>query len=287
MKHLLRPYTINRAGIAGLLCLGLVAGARAQSKQLGEILEQPTLLLLHSHSQGFLGVDVGDIDQDRSQTLHLKDTHGAEITVLDHDAPAGKVGLKLHDVIVEINGQEIVGAEQVKQILHETAPGHKLQMVVSRDGVRQTVTVQLADRRKVQEEAQQRLDTLGTTSVSGNSLLPGGGDMPSSGGLRGSIFGGSLHIGAMVEPLTPQMADFLGVSGGVMIKSVAHKSAADVAGLRAHDVILEIGGENVVTSSDWERLLRSSEGKPVQVEIMRDRTKQLVLLQVDGKRHKG
>lgn len=287
MKHLLRPYTINRAGIAGLLCLGLVAGARAQSKQLGEILEQPTLLLLHSHSQGFLGVDVGDIDQDRSQTLHLKDTHGAEITVLDHDAPAGKVGLKLHDVIVEINGQEIVGAEQVKQILHETAPGHKLQLVVSRDGVRQTVTVQLADRRKVQEEAQQRLDTLGTTSVSGNSLLPGGGDMPSSGGLRGSIFGGSLHIGAMVEPLTPQMADFLGVSGGVMIKSVAHKSAADVAGLRAHDVILEIGGENVVTSSDWERLLRSSEGKPVQVEIMRDRTKQLVLLQVDGKRHKG
>jgi hypothetical protein len=42
-----------------------------------------------------------------------------------------------------------------------------------------------------------------------------------------------------------------------------------------------------VTSSDWERLLRSSEGKPVQVEILRDRMKQLVLLQVDGKRHKG
>jgi S1-C subfamily serine protease len=83
------------------------------------------------------------------------------------------------------------------------------------------------------------------------------------------------------------MADFLGVTGGVMIKSVARKSAADVAGLRPHDVILEVGGEAVVTSSDWERLLRSSEGKPVQVEIMRDRLKQLVLLQVDGKRHKS
>jgi len=68
---------------------------------------------------------------------------------------------------------------------------------------------------------------------------------------------------------------------------VARKSAADVAGLRPHDVILQVAGENVVTSSDWERLLRSSEGKPVQVEIMRDRLKQLVLLQVDGKRHKG
>jgi serine protease Do len=287
MKHLLRPYMMGKVGIAALLCLGLAAGARAQSKQLGEILEEPTLLLLHSHAQGFLGVDVGDIDQDRAQALHLKDTHGAEITVLDHDAPAGRVGLKLHDVIVEINGQAIEGAEQVKQILHQTAPGHKLELVVSRDGVRQTVTVQLADRRKVQEEAQQRMDTLGTTSVSGNSLLSGGGDLPSSGGFHTALFGSSLHVGAMVEPLTAQMADFLGVSGGVMIKSVAHKSAADVAGLRAHDVIIEVGGEAVVTSSDWERLLRSSEGKPVQVEIVRDRTKQLVLLQVDGKHHKS
>ena len=89
----------------------------------------------------------------------------------------------------------------------------------------------------------------------------------------------------MVEPLTAQMADFLGVTGGVMIKSVAHKSAADAAGLKAHDVILEVAGETVVTSSDWERLLRSSDGKPVQVAIFRDRAKQLVLLQVDGKRH--
>ena len=71
-----------------------------------------------------------------------------------------------------------------------------------------------------------------------------------------------------------------------MIKSVARKSSADAAGLKPHDVILGIGGELVATSSDWERILRSAEGKPVQVEIMRDHVKQLVLLQVDGKRHK-
>jgi len=147
--------------------------------------------------------------------------------------------------------------------------------------------VQLADRRKVQEEARERLDTVGTVSVSGNSFVSSGVDIPANGGFRSPFAGSSLHVGTMVEPLTAQMADFLGVAGGVMIKSVARKSAADVAGLRPHDVILQVAGENVVTSSDWERLLRSSEGKPVQVEIMRDRLKQLVLLQVDGKRHKG
>jgi S1-C subfamily serine protease len=303
MKHFLRPLiqAIDRSRVGapspgglvsfvltgGVILLGFTSSANAQSAQLIQFIEKPTLLLLHSHAQGFLGVDVGDLDQDRAQALHLKDTHGAEITILDHDAPAGKVDLKLHDVILQVNGQTIDGAEQVKQILHDTPPGRKLQLLVSRDGAQHAVTVQLADRRKVQEEARERLGTAGIGGEPGNTFVSSGADLPSTGGFHSPFFGSSLHVGAMVEPLTAQMADFLGVTGGVMVKSVARKSAADVAGLRPHDVILEVGGEAVVTSSDWERLLRTSEGKPVQVEIIRDRTKQLVLLQVDGKRHKS
>jgi serine protease Do len=301
MQHLLRPYTKKmpkmseilgpsgrlKSGVmlTGFLLVGTFAGA--QGVQLRDILHQPSLLLLHSHAHGFLGVEVGDVQQERVSALHLKDTHGAEITILDHDAPAGKVGLRMHDVILEVNGQPIDGAEQMREILHEAPPGRRLQLIVSRDGVEQKVTVQLADRRKVQEEARERLDTVGVSSASGNSFVSSGADLPASNGGFHSPFGNSLHIGAMVEPLTAQMSDFLGLHGGVMIKSVAHKSAADAAGLRAHDVVLQVGGEPVVTSSDWERLLRSSEGKPVQVEILRSGMKQLVLLQVDGKRHKS
>lgn len=300
MKHLLRPEkTGKNAKIGGLPVLGAaLAGvllaasvpagvACAQSMSMSEVLNSSSLLLLHSRAQGFLGIDVGDIDTDRAQTLHLKDAHGAEITVLDHDAPAGKVGLKLHDVILVVNGKTIDGAEQMKELLHETPPGRKLQLTVSRDGAQQTVIVQLADRRKVQEEARERLDSFGASTATGNSFVSNGTDLPSNGGFRSPFAANSLHVGTIVEPLAPQMADFLGVSRGVMIKSVARKSAADVAGLRAYDVVLEVGGEAVATTSDWERLLRTAEGKPVQVEILRDRTKQLVLLQVDGKRHKS
>ena len=52
------------------------------------------------------------------------------------------------------------------------------------------------------------------------------------------------------------MADYFGVASGLMIKSVAHKSAADVAGLKPHDVILQVDSEGIVTSADWERMLR-------------------------------
>ncbi len=290
MKYFSRPFVhISRMqwalGVALLAAGGAIWGLAAGAKAQGLILiqeERPRFLLLHSHSHGFLGVDLGDVDQDRAQALHLKDNHGAEITILDHDAPAGQAGLKLHDVIVDVNGQAIDGAEQLKGMLHAMPPGKKLQLVINRDGAEQEVTVQLADRRKVQEEARERLNTFGSSDGAGNGFVAGGGgDIPSGFHLP---FGSSLHVGAMVEPLTAQMADFLGVQNGVMIKSVARKSSADAAGLKVHDVVLAVGGEQVATTSDWERLLRSSEGKPVQVEIFRDRMKQLVLLQVTGKK---
>ena len=272
--------------LAGALCMSLAVAATAQGTQIANAIHSP-LWLLHSHSHGYMGVDVGDIGQDRFQALHLKDTSGAEITVLDHDAPAAKAGLKQHDVVLEMNGAAVENAEQMKRMLHEIGVGKKVQLTISRDGAQQVFTVQMADRYKMQEEARQQLTSAGSSGGSGQAFLAGAGDIPPSTGFHLWGVGNSLHVGVMVEPLTAQMADFLGVTGGIMIKSVAHKSAADAAGLKAHDVIVGIGGEQVVTSSDWERLLRSSEGKPVQVEIMRDRIKQLVLLQVDGKRHKS
>jgi serine protease Do len=295
MQYFLRPYKksgMRMAGAVLLLAGGLAVGgpgirARAQGLQLMQVLQESSPLLMHSRSQSYLGVDVGDVDAERAIALHLngngKEGHGAEITVLDHDAPAGKVGLRLHDVILQMNGEAIENAEQAKKIMHESPAGKKLQLLISRDGAQQTVTVVMADRRKMEKETQDQIDNFGSTSASGffhgtANSTPMGGNM--------HIFGSTLNVGVAVEPLAAQTMDFLGVSNGLMIKNVVRKSAAAVAGLREHDVILLVGNDPVVTTSDWERLLRSSDGKPVQVTIQRDRKQQVVTLAVDGKRHK-
>jgi membrane-associated protease RseP (regulator of RpoE activity) len=94
-------------------------------------------------------------------------------------------------------------------------------------------------------------------------------------------------VGAIVEPLTGQMAEYLGVPSGLMVKQVAHKSEASAAGFKAFDVILKVGPDAVTTLSDWDRALRANQGKPVQVTILRDRKQQTLNLQVDSKHKTG
>ena len=70
-----------------------------------------------------------------------------------------------------------------------------------------------------------------------------------------------------------------------MVKQVAKKSEAAAAGLKAFDVIMKVGTEPITNLAGWDRALRSNEGKPVQVTVLRDRRQQTVTLQVDSKRH--
>src|SRR5208283_517678 len=87
------------------------------------------------------------------------------------------------------------------------------------------------------------------------------------------------------EPLTSQMAEYLGVANGLMVKQVAHKSEAATAGLKAFDVILKVGPDPITTLADWDRSLRSNQGKPAQVTLLRAKKQQTLTLQVDSKRH--
>src|ERR1044071_6901652 len=71
----------------------------------------------------YLGVDTCDITSDRVGPLHLKEERGVEVTMVDQDAPAGKAGVREHDVILSVNGESIQGVEQLRRMIHEVPPG--------------------------------------------------------------------------------------------------------------------------------------------------------------------
>jgi membrane-associated protease RseP (regulator of RpoE activity) len=262
------------------------SGAVAQTSRMAQIIEEPSpLLLQHSSSQGYLGVLVGDVDSESAPKLKLKEVRGAVVTLIDHDAPAAQAGLRINDVVLELNGQAVEGAEQFSRMLREIPAGRKVSLLISRDGNAQTLAVQLADRKAMEQDVWNKIGNGGEefSPVGGMGILAGGGDAPLAGGFHMPLFGSSLNVGALVEPLTSQMAEYLGVEGGLMIKQVARKSEAAAAGLKAFDVILKVGPESIATVSDWDRALRANQGKPVQVTVLRDKKQQTLTLQVDSK----
>jgi S1-C subfamily serine protease len=295
MKHFLGPIKKIGFGFAALAVAGLVGSAHVAQAQVGSIVElvqDPSPLLGHAAggaSQGYLGVELTDLDQDKAQALKLKDMRGAVITLIDHDAPAGQIGLKINDVVIQLNGQSVEGAEPLRRMLKEIPAGRKVSLEISRDGNLQTVTVELGDRRKIEADAWQRVKEGGgsfTQAPSMGILGGGGGDVEVPNGLHSNpFFGSSLNVGALVEPLSTQLAQYMGVTSGVMVKQVAKKSEAAAAGMKAFDVILRVGIEPITNLAGWDRALRSNEGKQVQVTVLRDRKQQTLTLQVDSKRH--
>jgi serine protease Do len=291
MKYLLGPFKSIALAPAALLVAGFflaAPGAPAQSTKVLQILEQVDPLLSHS-SPGYLGVLVADVDSDTASRLKLKELRGALITLIDHDAPAGQIGLRVNDVVLEVNGQKVEGAEQFGRILREIPAGRKVTLLLSRDGSPQTVEVQLVDRKVMEQDVWNKLGNSSESSGQAPALgiLPGGGgDVPETGFHMPFVGTNSLRVGAMVEPLTAQMADYLGVPGGIMVKGVTRKSEAAAAGILARDVILKVGNDPISTTADWDRALRANQGKSVQVTILRDRKQQIITLQVDSK-HKS
>src|SRR5271165_3262370 len=101
-----------------------------------------------SSTSSYLGVDIADITTDRLNALKLKEEKGVEVTMVDQDAPAGKAGIKEHDVILSMNGTPIESGAQLRRMIHEMPPGRVVAFGLSRDGQPVAVKVQLADKHK-------------------------------------------------------------------------------------------------------------------------------------------
>jgi serine protease Do len=286
MKHFLRlGWTFFAAG--GTL---LAVGNHQSFAQPISVFSDTPAYLAHN-SQSYLGIDIHDIDNDRATALKLKDLHGAEIVTVDHDAPANKAGLKIHDVVLEMNGQRVEGADQLRRMLRETPPGHTVNFVVSRDGQQQNISVELADRAKVEANAWSKHFTVPDPSEAPTTQdgLVG----PSTRGFGNGFFGvfttNGLYVGADVDVISTQLASYFGVSDGtgLLVKSVDENSPAAAAGLKAGDVITKVNNGVMASRADWLKTLHNNRGKQVQLTVMRNKKEQTMSMQAGEPKKKG
>ena len=276
MKTKSRLFAITAVMTAAIF---LPAGLGAQPEN------QPSVFMgdeIGGSGSSYLGVNTRDITHDRVADLHLKEESGVEVTMVDQDAPAGKAGLKEHDVILTVNDQKIESEEQLRRVVREIPVGRTIVIGISRDGQPMTVKAQLAERSM--DHAFNFVPAINVPAIHIPQINMPEMDIPSV-----VVIHSPRSSGMMVENLTPQLGEFFGVKSGngVLIRSVERGSRAEQAGLRAGDVIVKVNGSLINDCSDFTRLLRARKENKASVTVMRDHKEQTLTLALPEPRRSG
>lgn len=222
-----------------------------------------------ARSSAYLGVvDPRTVTPEDAASLKLKPGQGGVlVSMVDHDSPAGKAGIKENDVVLSLNGQKTQNVDALRRVLREAPTGKPIPLEISRNGQLLKLNVHLAKRPQFASIAIPPMPPMPRMDF----------DIPSF-----TVLQFSRRNGAVVEDLSPQLADYFGVKGGegVLVRSVDRGSAADTAGLKAGDIIVKAGNETITCSADWTRVLREHHSGTLAVNIVRDKREQNITMKL-------
>jgi serine protease Do len=247
-----------------LQCGTLVLVAALASPAAGQVTAaaQRDFLLLRAPGSS-IGIEIMELDEsDRKQFAD----GGVRVVTVASGTPAGRAGFQSGDIVIEFDGEKVKGTRQFRRVVEETPPGREVNAVVMRAGERRTlrVTPELALADRAVPDALRRV-TPGNLRTQPWVITP-------SQPFADRLVPGAGRIGLSVMPLESQLADYFGAKQGVLVASVTADSAASRAGLKAGDVIVEIGSRQVSDSSDITNAVRSAKpGSELDVHVLRDR----------------
>jgi serine protease Do len=174
----------------------------------------------------------------------LPKPEGAIVSMVEHDSPADRAGLRAGDVIVGYDGKPVPDADRLTAMVAATPAGSHVPVTFFRNGKQETVTVTI-DELEAEDEQGRR---------AGN-------------GTPRSAFGLSL------EDLTPDIARQLRLppgSDGALVENVEPFTAAADAGIVRGDVILEVNRQSVHSAREaMHELDRVKPGQPAFLLLAR------------------
>jgi len=240
-------------------------------------------------SGSFLGVRTEEVTRENAQRYGLKgEPRGVGVLEVVKGSPAEQAGLRANDVIVRFDGEAVTSVRKLTRLIQESAPDHVARIGVLRGGSEQELSATLAQRQpwvSVNGEGFYGLspDMLGDTMRLGDDWARNTeqwkraqeqaqkkwGEMARK--YPGLLTGASRRIGVTTNTLGKQLADYFGVTNGVLISSVEEGSPADKAGLKAGDVVTEADGQKVEDSEDLTRALSAKQEGEVTLTVFRDR----------------
>jgi serine protease Do len=226
---------------------------------------------------GYLGVAGLDVTDERAKALKLRDETGIEVIKVDEDSPASRAGLKIGDVVLEVNGKSVIDNQQFHTTIGELQPGTKVNLTIWRDGAKKTVAATLAA----------RPDSAGPYLVpdSPNAPMPPMPPLPQAFENALPAFPADAPaVGFYGVALNSQMAEFFGVKEGVLVWEVAPKTPAERAGLKAGGVVLKVSGTPVTNPREIAGLVRMSGKKMIVFTVVRNKKEMTLNVEVSDSR---
>jgi serine protease Do len=203
---------------------------------------------------GYLGVSLLDVDAERARNLKLPEDRGVQIRAVMESGPADKAGIQPGDVVLNYNGETVLGAQQLSRLVQETPPGRKVKIQYWHDGKTMSTVVAVGAKSMGPSQFQ---------SFPGQDLQFPGMDFPSP-----MLVWRNPVAGIEFERVDSQLAGYFGVKSGVLVRTVQQGSPADKAGLRAGDVIFSVAQQTSFTDHELSSLFRRHAS--VSVSVMRD-----------------
>jgi serine protease Do len=205
-------------------------------------------------TRGRLGVQISEVTRDVAESLGLGQARGAEVAMVEQDGPAEKAGIKVGDIILKFNGQQIDTTRDLPRLVGAAKIGSRATVTVWRRGAQQDIPVTIVELQDEQPEA------VGKPTPK----------KPKPGETANAL---GLHV----SDLTPPQRRELKIDNGVLVDAVEGQAAT--AGLLAGDVILQMNNVEIKDAAQFNGLVAKLDRKKTVALLVRreDVTKYVVI----------
>lgn len=204
-------------------------------------------------SRAYFGVGLQDIDRNLAEAYGLSRPQGALVTRIAPDSPAQKAGLRMGDVVLTFNGQNIVHASDLVMAISRAKPADSFRLTVQRNKQSHTLTGKFDHSPKELTVKEQGDD--------------------------------KMRLGIRLKELTTGENAMLArydVAGGMVISAVETASIAERSGLQAGDIIVSLNQLPTHNIQAFGKALSSLPQKGVvTVGIIRDGTPAILGLRIE------
>ena len=206
--------------------------------------------------RGFLGVNIGPVDDDIADALGLPRNRGEIIQFVREGDAADQAGIEAGDIVTRINGEDVTPDQTLSFIVANITPGTRVPIELIRDGRRLTVNATIGKRPSNEELMQQQM------------FDPDAEDEEMTEEPSGVI---EEKLGIQVLSMTADIARQLGVESdtqGVVIGAVDRNSNAARKGLRRGDIILEVQYDPIASIGELESAISAAEAADNDVVLL-------------------